>query len=250
MCAAVRARGGDQSEAGVLAVLLEGEAHRHEPGRGDPDVRLGGSDDLVQASLVRERARVHSGLARERRDEVPVPPLALQDLQDLVQADRLLHELLQRRAGDDRRPLTVDRHVLGAELDQIVLERRLVLQVLLLAPPLHAVQRRLGDEEMTLIDDLLIVPVEEREQQGADVSAVDVGVGEDHDAVVADLGDVELALVLADTHPRADGGDERLDLGVLQHLVDAGALDVEDLAAQREDRLRPRVAGVLCRPTS
>ena len=57
--------------------------------------------------------------------------------------------------------------------------------------------------------------------------------------VVAGLGDVEL---LADA--AADGGDQRLDLVVLQHLVEAGPLDVEDLAADRQDRLGARVAGV------
>ena len=58
--------------------------------------------------------------------------------------------------------------------------------------------------------------------------AVDVGVGHQDDLVVADLLDVEL---VADAG--ADRLDERLDLLVLQHLVDAGALDVEDLAADR-----------------
>ena len=46
--------------------------------------------------------------------------------------------------------------------------------------------------------------------------------------------------------PGADRGGERLDLGVGDHLVHRGALDVEDLAAQREDRLRPRIARVAC----
>jgi hypothetical protein len=41
----------------------------------------------------------------------------------------------------------------------------------------------------------------------------------------------------------ADGRDQRLDLGVLQHLVEAGPLDVEDLAADGQDGLGARVAG-------
>ena len=57
--------------------------------------------------------------------------------------------------------------------------------------------------------------------------------------MVADLLDVEL---LADAG--ADGGDQRLDLVVLQHLVEAGPLDVEDLAADRQDRLDAGVAGL------
>ena len=81
------------------------------------------------------------------------------------------------------------------------------------------------------------LPVEEREQQRADVGAVDVGVRHDDDLVVAELLDVE---VVADS--AADGGDERLHFLVLEHLVEPGALDVEDLAADRQDRLRHRVA--------
>ena len=72
--------------------------------------------------------------------------------------------------------------------------------------------------------------------------AVDVGVGHQHDLVVAQLVEVEL---LVDAG--AERGDDRLDLGVGQHLVDAGLLDVEDLAADRQDRLDPRVAALLGR---
>ena len=71
------------------------------------------------------------------------------------------------------------------------------------------------------------------------MAAVDVGVAHQDDLVVADLGDVEL---LADAG--ADGRDQRLDLVVLEHLVDAGPLDVEDLAADGQDRLGARVAGL------
>src|SRR5690606_24540509 len=68
---------------------------------------------------------------------------------------------------------------------------------------------------------------------------VDVGVGHEHDLVVPQLGDVEL---LADAG--TEGGDERLDLLVAQCAVQAGLLDVEDLAAQREDRLCLGVAAL------
>ena len=47
--------------------------------------------------------------------------------------------------------------------------------------------------------------------------------------------------------PVPDGGDERLDLLVLQHAVEPGALDVEDLAPDRQDRLELGVAGALGR---
>lgn len=78
---------------------------------------------------------------------------------------------------------------------------------------------------------------EQGEQQGRDVLAVDVGVGHQHDLVIAQLADVELVV-----DARAEGGDDRLDLGVLENTVDACLLDVDDLAAQRKDRLVHRVA--------
>src|SRR5690606_9525684 len=50
---------------------------------------------------------------------------------------------------------------------------------------------------------------------------------------------------LADT--RAERGDQGADLGRRQHAVEARALDVEDLAAQRQHRLVLAVATLLGR---
>ena len=74
--------------------------------------------------------------------------------------------------------------------------------------------------------------VEEREQQRADVGAVDVGVGHDDDLVVAALGDV---LVFADAG--ADGRDHAADFLVGEDFVFARLVGVDDLAAQRQDGL-------------
>src|SRR5207253_1159077 len=48
---------------------------------------------------------------------------------------------------------------------------------------------------------------------------------------------------------RADRGDERADLLVLQHLVHSGFLDVQDLPAQRKDRLELPAASLFRRPS-
>ena len=74
--------------------------------------------------------------------------------------------------------------------------------------------------------------------------SVDIGIGHQHDLVIAGLGDVE---VLADTG--AERLDHRLHFLVRQRLVQACALDVEDLAAQREDRLRVRIPALHGRTT-
>ena len=73
------------------------------------------------------------------------------------------------------------------------------------------------------------------------MGAVDVGVRHDDDLVVAQLVDVEL--LVADAG--AERGDQRADLLAAQHLVEARALDVEDLAAQRQHGLEFAVAALL-----
>ena len=95
-----------------------------------------------------------------------------------------------------------------------------------------AEQRRLGDVDVAAFDQLVHLAVEEREQQRADVRAVDVGVGHDDDAAVAALGEV---LVFADAG--ADGGDHAADFLVGEDLVFARFVGVDDLAAQGEDGL-------------
>ena len=73
------------------------------------------------------------------------------------------------------------------------------------------------------------------------MGAVDVGVRHDDDLVVAQLVGVEL--LAADAG--AERGDQRADLLAAQHLVEARALDVEDLAAQRQHGLEFAVAALL-----
>ena len=74
------------------------------------------------------------------------------------------------------------------------------------------------------------------------MGAVDVGVGHDDDPVVAQLREVE---ALADAG--AEGDDQRPDVLAREDLVEAGLLDVEELAAQRQDRLEAPVAALLGR---
>ena len=78
--------------------------------------------------------------------------------------------------------------------------------------------------------------VEERQQQRPDVRPVDVGVGHDDDPVVAQLRDVE-----AVANPASQGDDQRLDVLTREDLVQARLLDVEKLAAHRQDRLEASV---------
>src|SRR5438477_505582 len=101
-------------------------------------------------------------------------------------------------------------------------------------------QRRLRHIQVSAVDDGREVAEEEREQKRADMTAVDVGVGHRHDAVISDLLDVE---VVADAS--AHGRDEVANLVGRQNLVESSLFDVEDLAAQRQNRLRAPVAAAL-----
>src|SRR6185437_10488196 len=105
------------------------------------------------------------------------------------------------------------------------------------------VERRLRDIEVAAVDQRLHLPEEEGQEQRADMAAVDIGVGHDDDAVVARL--VGLEILAAD--PGAERLDEGADLRRAEHLVEAGALDVEDLALERQDRLKAAVAALLGR---
>src|SRR3954449_2985255 len=83
--------------------------------------------------------------------------------------------------------------------------------------------------------------VEERQRERSDVGAVDVGIRGQDQLVVAGI--LELELLVA--NPGSDRRDERLDLVVLQDLVDAALLDVDDLAAQRQDPPGVWIPGLL-----
>src|SRR5690606_26951922 len=116
---------------------------------------------------------------------------------------------------------------------------------------LDAVERWLGDVDVALLDERAQVAVDEREQERPDVRAVHVGVGHQDDLVVAQALEVELAAAAVAVAVHAGGqagaqrSDDVLDLLVVEDLVEAGLLDVEDLAAQREDGLEVAVARLL-----
>ena len=111
---------------------------------------------------------------------------------------------------------------------------------------LDQVEGRLRDIDVAALDELVHLAVEERQQQGADVGAVHVGVGHDDDLVVTQFGGVEIFLPNAG----AERGDERADFFVAQHLVEPGLLHVQDLAAQGQDGLVAAVASLFSRAAS
>ena len=87
----------------------------------------------------------------------------------------------------------------------------------------------------------------------ANVRTVDVRVRHDDDAAVAQFRDVESAFVLAVAvlfrfaDAGADRRDHRLDFVVLEKLIFARLLDVDQLAANRQDRLITAIAALFGR---
>src|SRR5262245_11935098 len=270
LAAAVDDGGGPLVERGDLAMRLEelgvvgglqeiGAEHR---GLGTRHVQHGGV-----AVVAADQARLP---ARQLRDDLAHRRL------DLGVADPALGRLeltaekpVDDGAGDAAPPeLAEERAELEPALEGV--EEGLLLEGLRLARDLHArllhpvaeeellhlalahevalrlalldlEERRLGDEEVTRLDHLHHVAEEEREEEGADVRAVHVGIRHEDDLVVAQLGDVELL----GPDPGAQRGDQQPDFIVGQDLVVAGFLRVDDLAAQGEHRLDLAVAALL-----
>ncbi len=89
----------------------------------------------------------------------------------------------------------------------MLLQLVLVLEVYLFLALLRLVERRLRDVDVAALDQVAHLPVEEREQQRADMRAIDIRVGHDDDPVISKL--VGVVVVLPEA--RAERGDQRHD---------------------------------------
>ena len=81
--------------------------------------------------------------------------------------------------------------VFQRQRDDVLRELVIVLDIALVLAVLDPVQRRLRNVDVAVLDQQRHLPIEQRQQQRADVRAVDVGVGHDDDAVIAQLVEVE-----------------------------------------------------------
>ena len=122
------------------------------------------------------------------------------------------------------------------------------IHVMDLVAYLNAKDGRAGNIDIAGIDQRAHVLVEERQQQDADMRTVNVCIGHDDDLVVARLADIEVATVAgARRDAAADRGDERLDGVARERAVVTYALDVQNLAAQGQNRLDVSATAVLGR---
>src|SRR5918997_1517563 len=132
------------------------------------------------------------------------------------------------------------RVAVGVQSRQRLLKLAVVVDVVVLAVVRDLVERRLRDVHVAGLYKVGHVPEQERQHQRPDVAAVAVGVGHQHDLVVPALRHVEGL-----PHAGADGADHGLYLDVGEDLVHVGLLDVEDLAAQRQDGLEISLPALL-----
>src|SRR6202049_27179 len=107
---------------------------------------------------------------------------------------------------------------------------------------LDAIQRRLRNVDMATIDELLHVAEEKRQQQRADVTAIDVRIGHKNYFVIAEFTGVEIVFADAGTQR----GDDGANFFVAKHLVVARFFYVENFSFERKDGLEFAVAAHFC----
>ena len=95
-----------------------------------------------------------------------------------------LEQVVQLGAGDDA-AAGLDRALFRRLADDERVQLLVVREVELFLAALDLVERRAGDEDVPLVDERPHLPVEERQEERADVRSVHVGVGHDEDAAVA-----------------------------------------------------------------
>ncbi len=120
------------------------------------------------------------------------------------------------------------------------------IHIMDLVAHLNAKDGRAGNIDVAGIDQRAHVLVEERQQQDADMRTINVCIGHDDDLVVARLADIEVATVAgARRDAAADRGDQGLDGVARERAVVTHALDVQNLAAQGQNRLDVSATAVL-----
>ena len=140
--------------------------------------------------------------------------------------------------------VTLDiRIVLTAHLVKFLLQFIVTVSIRVVLARTNEIKGRLGNKNIAISDEGLHVSVEERQEQRPDVGPIDISIGHDDDLAVTDFTEIEFI-----ANPAAKGRDHGADFIVVQHLVQAGLLHVEDFAAQGQDGLEGRSRPCLALP--
>ena len=116
---------------------------------------------------------------------------------------------------------SLDANFVGSDLDQIVFQAGFVFDIALLLASLDFVERRLGDKKMPSFHQLRHLAVEKGQEQRPNMRTVDVGVGHDDDAMVA-----QLRLIVVFLYAGAQGHNHQANFLRRQHLIEARFFDV------------------------
>ena len=174
-----------------------------------------------------------------------VAAVALDDIDEAVESGEEFEDFAEVLGADDGTGGEVfEGDLFCAEVDEDAVQLAVVLDVFLAFFAGDAVERGLGDVDVASFDEFRHLAAEEREEERADVGAVDIGVRHDDDFVVADLADIERALAFAGADACADGGDHGLDFLVFEGLVETCFFDIDEFTAEREDGLGAAVAAL------
>src|SRR5262249_1410044 len=159
---------------------------------------------------------------------------------------RVERRLLQSRRQHFAEPFeAVDSETLAIDASQQAIALAIVERPVDVLADLDLIKRWLRDVHVAEANQLGQLAIEEGEQERADVMPVGVGIHQQADLPIAQLGGVEVF-----TRAAAQGRHEVAQLLVRQHLAGRRLLGVEHLAAQRQDGLELAVATLLGGATS
>ena len=158
-----------------------------------------------------------------------------------IHADRVVRSLVGEQKvieagaadailGSAHNAVREEHSVFRRDIAQEVREFLIVLQIAFIRLPglsLNLVERRLGDIDVTLFNQLRHLTEEEREKQRADMGTVNVSIGHDDDTAVAEGFNIEIPVnagsqshneVLFHVQDLASERQDGLELGVAAHL--------------------------------
>ena len=134
-----------------------------------------------------------------------------------------LDQLGEGLAGNARRiRIDVQRRAIQSCGGEVGVERGVVFEILVLFALGDLVQRRLRNVDMAALDQFSHLTEEKGQQQRADMRAVDIRIGHDNDAVVAEFFWIELL----GTDAASQRGHQGADFRRSEHLVEARLFDI------------------------
>src|SRR6266566_1734315 len=203
-------------------------------------VALADSDQVLRQFVRRGMAmlEINGEIAAFAPQPVGVFVQRLEQLQDLAQL--LFRELLSVLQ-------VAQAHFLGTELNEDSIQLRVIIHVLDPFLTGDLIQRRLGDIHEAALYQFRHLPVEESQEQGANVRTIHVGIGHDNNLVITQFAKIESAFAVAIANACAHGRNHGADFVVLKDLVQPRFLDVYELAANRQNGLKLSVAALLGR---